>query len=100
MQRSSSASVMGSPPFAVRSMRRRRIIALIYATIRVPLLVVALYVNGWLFLCLLAWLAILFLVYWIWVGIYRAFVWLGRAIANGMREVSKSLSEQDPETPK
>ena len=88
------------PPFAVRSMRRRRVIAIIYATIRFPLLVVAFYVDKWLFLGTVLWLAILFLVYWIWVGIYRAFVWLARAIANDVREVSKSLSEQDPETPK
>jgi len=52
-------------PFLVRGFRQRRMCAILYATVRLPLLVAAFYIDRWLFFGTMLWLPILLVVLWI-----------------------------------
>jgi len=74
-------------PFLCRGFRRRRISAIGYATVRLPLLVVAMYTSRWMFLAMLIWLPVVLVIPWIIYAPLLGCTRLVRAIQRDVREL-------------
>lgn len=79
-------------PFLCRGFRRRRVSAMVYSTVRLPLLVVALYINRWAFLAMLLWLPILLGGAWIIYAPLHGIAKLTRSIQRDLQELGSSYS--------